>query len=64
MHLKILLLRDLQNSNSFSSKVKGTKAGDKSVTFKLNCLAILYPKSVAPILGIDNPPVAITNSFE
>ena len=25
---------------------------------------MLYPKSVAPILGIDSPPVAITKDFE
>ena len=47
-----------------SLKVNGTKAADKGVMSRLNFLAISYPNLVAPILGIDNPPVAITKDDE
>ena len=57
-------LNSLHNDNISSVKVNGTNAGWVSIIFKLNCPAMLYPKSVAPILGIDSPPVAITKDFE
>ena len=49
--------------NIFSLKVRGTKAGTVSTTFKLNFLATSYPNLLAPIFGTDNPPVAIINEL-
>jgi hypothetical protein len=42
------------------SKVSGTSAGRGGTTRRPNCWAMRWPKSVAPILGIERPPVAIT----
>ena len=47
-----------------SLNVKGTKAGEVGITFKSNCLATSYPNLLAPILGIERPPVAITNDLQ
>ena len=44
--------------------LRGTKAGKVGIIFKLNCLATSYPNLLAPILGIDKPPVAITNDLQ
>ena len=44
--------------------MRGTKAARGSMMFKPNCFAISYPKPVAPILGIDLPPVAITTDWQ
>ena len=47
-------------SLSESVKVRGTSAGSGFITLRPKFLAILYPKLLAPILGIDGPPHAIT----
>ena len=57
-------VNSLQIFRTSSLNVKGTKAGKVEITFKLNCLATSYPNLLAPILGIDNPPVAITNDLQ
>ena len=57
-------LSSLHIISIFSLKVRGTKAGNVSITFKLNFLAISYPNLLAPILGTDKPPVAITNDSQ
>ncbi len=40
--------------------MSGTSAGRHDCNRKPNCCAIWYPSGVAPSLGIDSPPVAIT----
>ena len=56
-------VNSLQILRISSLNVKGTKAGKVGITFKLNCLATSYPNLLAPILGIERPPVAITKRF-
>ena len=48
-------------ASSCSAKVSGTSAGRVSVTPRPNCSAIRQASPVAPILGIDLPPVARTS---
>ena len=57
-------VNSLQIFRISSLNVKGTKAGKVGITFKLNCLAISYPNLLAPILGMDKPPVAITKDLQ
>ncbi len=40
--------------------MSGTSAGRHGCTRKPNCCATWYPNGVAPIFGIDKPPVAMT----
>ena len=50
--------------SSPGAKVRGTRAGFVLIRLIPKDSAILYPKSVAPIFGIDFPPVAITRLSE
>src|SRR3546814_18367636 len=51
-----------RNNVSSPPNVRGTRAGRGSTTFNPNCLASSYAKPVAPILGMEGPPVAITSA--
>ena len=52
-----------QNSKSGPLKVKGTRPGCTGVTFRPNFSATSWAKRVAPIWGIDWPPVAMTSEL-
>ena len=53
-----------QNSKSGPLKVKGTRPGCPGVTFRPNFSATSWVKRVAPIWGIDWPPVDRTSDIE
>src|SRR3546814_14881691 len=51
-----------RNNVSSPPNVRGTRAGRGPTTFNPNCLASSYAQHVAPILGMEGPPVAITSA--
>ena len=57
-------VNSLQIFRISSLNVKGTKAGNVGITFKSNFLATSYPNLLAPIFGIERPPVATTSDLQ
>ncbi len=54
--------RSHQWAVSSGEKTRGTRAGRVGMRFRPNWVAMSWPKPVAPILGMERPPVATTSA--